>query len=261
MKKLIASTFVIALTLWAGDFWQSKPYTEWSDKDVDKMLHNSPWARQVTVSMGGSMPQNGGGSGKGQRGGGSMGESVGAGGTGGDMSSGGGAGGGRQRGGNSGGLDEMGGAGSQSVSVILSWETSAPIRQARARQKYGSEVATSPEAKKIVDQDPNVYVIAISGQMVRALAAGARGDAAKQSSPEELKTAIMEQTTLSAKGKDPIKANNVQMGRGEAFFFFPRTTAFTVDDKEVEFSTKVGQMPLKYKFHLKDMVMNGKLEL
>ncbi len=48
----------------------------------------------------------------------------------------------------------------------------------------------------------------------------------------------------------------------EVLFVFPRTTPFTVDDQEVEFATKLGRCrALKYKFKLKDMVYNGKLEM
>jgi hypothetical protein len=36
---------------------------------------------------------------------------------------------------------------------------------------------------------------------------------------------------------------------------------FTVEDREVEFITKLGASTLKYKFKLKDMVLNGKLDM
>src|SRR5260370_32345310 len=79
MKKLATSILLFAVSMWAADFWLSKPYTEWSDKDVDKMLHNSPWAKPVGISMGSSMP-SGGGRGQRGKGGGSMGDTGGAGG-------------------------------------------------------------------------------------------------------------------------------------------------------------------------------------
>jgi hypothetical protein len=44
-------------------------------------------------------------------------------------------------------------------------------------------------------------------------------------------------------------------------FLFPKTVAIDMDDKEVEFSTKLGQTIVKTKFKLKDMVFNGKLDL
>ncbi len=44
-------------------------------------------------------------------------------------------------------------------------------------------------------------------------------------------------------------------------FLFPRTANFTADDKEMEFSTKFGTTAIKHKFKLKDMVVNGKVEM
>jgi hypothetical protein len=78
-------------------------------------------------------------------------------------------------------------------------------------------------------------------------------------------------TTLTVKGKDPIVATDVifpppDAGRGaraaaDAHFLFPRKVAFSADDKEVEFETKFGKTVVKTKFTLKNMVVNGKLEL
>ncbi len=31
-------------------FWEKKPYTQWSEKDVRRMLENSPWSQQLTIS-------------------------------------------------------------------------------------------------------------------------------------------------------------------------------------------------------------------
>jgi hypothetical protein len=47
----------------------------------------------------------------------------------------------------------------------------------------------------------------------------------------------------------------------DLFFVFPKTPAFVLDDKEVEFSTKLGALVVKYKFRLKDMLFNGQLDL
>ena len=33
----------------AADFWEEKEFTSWSDKDVEKMMSNSPWAKPLTV--------------------------------------------------------------------------------------------------------------------------------------------------------------------------------------------------------------------
>jgi hypothetical protein len=67
------------------------------------------------------------------------------------------------------------------------------------------------------------------------------------------------------KGKDPIQASDVKTGgneqKGVVLFLFPKTAPFSLDDKDVEFSTKLGPILVKQKFHLKDMVFNGKLDL
>jgi hypothetical protein len=84
-------------------------------------------------------------------------------------------------------------------------------------------------------------------------------------SGDEMKAELLKNTTLSAKGKDPIVAADLQAGGNEqkaaVLFMFPKTTAIDADDKEVEFTTRIGPMVLKTKFKLKDMVFNGKLEL
>ena len=44
-------------------------------------------------------------------------------------------------------------------------------------------------------------------------------------------------------------------------FGFPRTDPITLDDKDVEFVTTLGTPEVKQKFKLKDLVVNGELEL
>src|SRR5262249_17938973 len=67
MRKLAAIVFSFAAGLWAADFWQSKPFTEWNEKEMRRMLENSPWARMVSVSMGDPRPMaSGGGGGRGR---------------------------------------------------------------------------------------------------------------------------------------------------------------------------------------------------
>ncbi len=47
----------------------------------------------------------------------------------------------------------------------------------------------------------------------------------------------------------------------DLYMLFPRDAAYTVDDKEVEFRTKIGKINIRRKFKFKDMVYNGKLEM
>ena len=38
LKKLPSILLLCAVSLWAANFWDTKPYTEWTDKEVDNML-------------------------------------------------------------------------------------------------------------------------------------------------------------------------------------------------------------------------------
>ncbi|MCU1334983.1 MAG: hypothetical protein JWO19_564 [Bryobacterales bacterium] len=245
LKKLSTLLFLCALCMWAADFWTTKPFTEWNEKEVTKILNDSPWVQKVTITTGGG----GSGGGFGDTGG------KGAGGRGG------GRGGGPQ--GDSvnsdPGIDGSGGggfgAGPSGVSVSLLWQTALPVRQALAKRRFGAEAGTSPEAKAALDRVDPFYVLTLIGMPGSALAA-AQGDK---------KVALVESTTLTVNGKPPLKATDVQIsgGRGTAAvsFLFPKTTTFTVEDKEMEFSSRFDKISVKKKFKLKDMVFNGKVEM
>jgi hypothetical protein len=239
MKNIILPLLVLAAGLWAADFWQSKPFTDWSDKEAQKIETNSPWSKQVSLSMAGGGGPDTGRARKGSSGGG------------GDLDSTLGSGGGSGAKSSPAQDSAMGGT---SLLITISWRTALPVREAVAKTKYGAEAATAPDAKKLMEEEQKYYGILVSG-----LPGGSgRGG-------ERMKEALLKNTTLSVKGKDPIQLADVQSGGNEqkpvVLFLFPRTAAISEDDKDVEFSTKLGQIVVKQKFHLKDMVFNGKLEL
>jgi hypothetical protein len=55
MRKAIlvssAVLIVAALVFAGGDPWKAKPYQQWDDKDVKKILEDSPWAKIVQVDI------------------------------------------------------------------------------------------------------------------------------------------------------------------------------------------------------------------
>ncbi|MBZ5606628.1 MAG: hypothetical protein LAP38_00080 [Acidobacteriia bacterium] len=256
MRKLVLLLFTVCL--FGADFWQSKPFAEWSDKEINKMLTGSPWARSVSISLSAMTPPGGGRGGRGGRGGG------GGGGFGGDDAAparpGGddlaGPGGGAP-GGNIASRGDIGGGGGQAVpslQLTVRWQSAMPMKQALVRRRFGAEAATSPDAKKFLD-DNAVYLIALAG-LPAAMA--------RFNSPE-IKSAMKEKTTLTAKDKPPLHPVDVGVGppgqQVEIFFVFPKTTEFTLDDKEIEFATSLGAIAVKQKFRLKDMLVNGTLQL
>jgi hypothetical protein len=225
MKKIAALLFLFTFCLMAADFWQ-KPYTEWADKDVQKMITNSPWAHTASVAMPG--PTGGAA----------------------DIVSGGGGGG---RGGGGGGADAPI-PGVRESEVVARWQSAMPIRQAFVRLKFGAEAGKSDDAQKILDREETSYELVLSGPMQPFL----RGK------PEDIPKNLSEVTSLSAKGKE-VKPTSIEVGKPgktmDILIAFPKSMPFTADDKDVEFSTKLGTATVKIKFHLKDMVYNGKLEM
>jgi hypothetical protein len=241
MKTFVPLFLVLTISLWAADFWQSKPFTEWNDKEVQKMETSSPWSKQVSIGMGEAGGSGRGGRGSRAGGGGSVGGddttvSTGAGGSGGGRS------------------EDIGALGGASLTITVSWRTALPVRQAVAKMKYPGDAISSPDAREIIEEEQKYYGILVSGLPGGA---GRGGD--------RMKDALMKNTTLSVKGKDPIQVADIQTGGNEQkpviLFLFPRGAALSVDDKDVEFSTRLGPLMVKQRFHLKDMVFNGKLEL
>ncbi len=52
MPKRIAailSVFLSVTLVWAGEAWKDKPYTDWNEKDVRRILSDSPWAKTIGV--------------------------------------------------------------------------------------------------------------------------------------------------------------------------------------------------------------------
>ena len=45
----VAGLFIAGITL-GEDFWIKKEYMQWSDDEVKKLMTNSPWAKDITIS-------------------------------------------------------------------------------------------------------------------------------------------------------------------------------------------------------------------
>src|SRR5262245_35863750 len=240
MRRLI-----LAVICWAGavvllaaaDVWESKPFMTWSDNEVRDVLTDSPWSRGVQVVMN-TLGRGGAGGieSEGGRGGG--------GGEGGDPEGGGGGGGGGgRRGGGLPGLPPQ-------LKLLVSWRSARPMKQALVRNVLGLGGIVSSNDREVLEREEDLYVISMSGLPARF------GQAVN---------AMPAQTFLRRNGKPPIQVLEVgdQQSNGEivVIFTFPKTDAIRLEDKEVEFVTKVNQFDVKRKFTLKDMVVTGKLEL
>lgn len=156
------------------------------------------------------------------------------------------------------------------VKATVRWETAAPVLQAGKRQW--------PEGVK------GNYLISVEGlPMMGGGGGGPRGSAPAQPQFQESKQGgpamdpqqrrrmmaerLKQSTRIERKGKDPIAPAQIEMGQGQSgraflLFLFPKTTQpIEAADKDVTFVTQFGPMTVKAKFALKDMTVNGQLEL
>ena len=123
-----------------------------------------------------------------------------------------------------------------------------------------------PDQQRQLSQDEPLYRLAVVGLPVR-------GRALPLGTIDEIKA----RTALKPARKDRILPETIRvlsapawmLGQsfkdGDQFvrveFLFPKTSAIALDDKEVEFSTKLGDVELTKKFKLADMMVRGQLAL
>ena len=216
---------VVGAALAAADFWDEKDFTTWSDKEVEKMLSDSPWSRKVTIAI---------------RGQGDRGSS--------DLFGGAGGGGGR-----SGGRDSFDvGARSSRMRLTVTWRSALPVKQATVRRKAGLDVPIPSADQQFLARHEPQYVVSVSGFP-------------KQFARLAQDPAVRTETVLERKNMDPISPDDIRIFRdGDSvmvMYFFPRTNAIALGDKDVEFVTTLAQTEVKKKFKLEDMVFAGQLAL
>jgi hypothetical protein len=248
---------------WAGlpawafaskDFWEAKPASDWTSDEIDRMLTKSPWAKDASTMSNGQ----GLGNGSGRSRGGGIGFPGGGGGIG---FPGGGVGfpggGGRQGGGYPGGGND---GGRERLTATVRWESALPIQEA-LRIGASDEKADADFEK--------YYVIALIGDLS---ASGARRRSSDNSDDDDDSRTrsdrrideLKESARLERKD-GPISLEKVEEGsrvgsRGPGvYFYFDRKADVSMDDKFVNFSTKLGRMDIKAKFTMKEMSYHGKL--
>jgi hypothetical protein len=265
MKKQVLTFGVGALALaaaaFAGDVWKDKPYETWDQKDVVKILYDSPWAQKIQMggAPGGPSMGGGGGRGGGANSVGSPGNGDGATNPGGASASGGRTVGGSEQpsyprtdkditGGDPGGTREMGGA----QDYLARWISSRTIREAFARSAE-LDGKSPDELKKAIAATPETYRIVLISRDLRAFqAAGA----------DALKQTIYLETKKSHEKIAPAKItfSSDPTGNRVAFILveFPKTTdkgvaALSTDEKGVDFVAEAGKLKLKFHFDLSKM--------
>ena len=218
--------------LLAADFWDEKEFTTWSDTEAQKILTDSPWAKQVRVPVGG--PSSGDGFSRG----------LGLGAVAPPPSAGGNSGRGR---GNA--FPES----PQRIVLTVSWRSALPIKQAFVRSQIGVDAEVRQVDQQFLDTAETAYVVAVIGLPEAFAQLAGR-------SPE-----LTAAASLKLDRPDPIVAESAEVLReGDsvvAIWRFPHSAAITLDDKDVEFIANLGPLQFKRKFKLEDMAFHGELVL
>jgi len=155
--------------------------------------------------------------------------------------------------------------------ALVTWTTALPMRQALVRQAVGLNGALNKDAEAFLSLNPNLYIVAlqISGTPTAASYAAAAQEVKKETflmrtdGRSPLEAQVVEGQALDKNGNvisGPVSAP-VEGGSTVFVFQFPKGLALTMVDREVEFVTKVGNLTIKKKFKMKDMVYKGELAL
>jgi hypothetical protein len=224
----------ITLTARATDPWKEKAPQDWDQKDVQKILTDSPWSRQFQF---GSAPDGGTGSATTAVGSAAH-PTVGSperiqpgapAGVSGDLSPG------------------MGPV----TKFTVSWHSSRTVREALLREKELSG-SLPDQARRDLAAKYDVYEISISGSNLSAFG---------KETPEDLKAHSYLMLKSSKEKIAPVKVviQKTPGGNPVAILFdFPQKTtagepAIAPSEKSVEFSARTGNLPLKVTFDISKM--------
>lgn len=241
---VVSLVFTGVLTTFPKDFWEERPFTEWTEQEAMKLISDSPWARSLSVlgsilgarqtvtTRSSELPNVATASG-----GRSSGEAMSTG-------------------------TAMGGkagiAPGDPVTVYVRWLSSVRMRQALGRLGRFRVKAPESETSTFADQRVEDYQIAVIAPIM-----GAFNDLTL----EEFKLRTFLTSRKDKSKKIPLKSYTAPRDRsdGVALFSFPRLldgkTAFGLEDQEVEFSAHGGMITLKASFKLAKMLKDGKPDL
>lgn len=225
--------FLVAALAWAGDPWREKSYTQWDERDVQRIVGNSPWARVVRVSAmwrdDRSAPRSPSGTGIPPA-------NV-------PIASGGEAG-------------EYGPppAGGESVNqtptaeFIVRWSSSLTMRQALVRASQLRGAAASEAMDKFLAEEPATYSIIILGPDMMPFRSAKESDL-KQKTYLRLKKSKQKIAPESAEIRRSPDGRQVI---GVLFQFAKRTASgepqIAADEKGVEFFCQIDGITLKTNF-------------
>lgn len=227
MRRLLTITLgawlIAGAALSAADFWEEQPFMAWSDKDVQKMLSDSPWAQQVRIAIGSlsedALPTAAQPSGPPEECGG----------------------------------EQFGGIQRHRLSVV--WTSALPVKQALVRQAVGLGAPVPAANQQILDQLEPLYAVTIFGIPPSLAVLGSMRDTLMA------ETELRRKDQEPIVPEDVRLFQNADDGMIRVIFLFPKTDLIALDDKDVELVTRLVESEVKKKFKLGDMVFQDQLEL
>ena len=177
---------VAAVAVVAADFWEETAFTAWSDKEVEKMLTDSPWAKQQRIVLGTlsetptqrqPLPRPGA-----SLGGPRAATVVLAGGA---------------------QFNRI-----RRVRVTVTWASALPIKQARLRQAIGRDAPVPPQARAALTQQDPLYAVTVSGLPpgFRELARMEDAIKAATSSSERTASRLSSRTSISSRTRETTRS-------------------------------------------------------
>jgi hypothetical protein len=242
-KTSLTATVILAVVAiaWAGgDPWKTKPVDQWTDKDVQEILQNSPWSKPNVQAQGAWRPD-----GATQASG-----STGIAGSKSDTAHISGGANPEQNGGSE--KADAAAAGQATYSIF--WWSSRTIRAASMRRAVLKGSMTEADAEKTLANIPDDYMVLVQGTNMQIFQH--RGEPA-------FEKAAYIQLKKTKQKVYPTKVNFLKGSDGEsvtgAVFYFPRKGAdgeptIAPDEKEIDFYLQMAEAKLITYFDPRKMV-------
>lgn len=225
--KVSLAVLAVAALAWASNPWEGKPYQQWTKKDVQNVLYNSPWVKMTRVIVTWAQPSSnenemGEGRGRGRRGG-SMGESH------------------------------------KQDAVMARWVSAKVIREALVRERILGGQMTQADADKAVAQEIPIYELVLFGQDMSPLSKMSNADVAKVAVLKMKKSKMQVNATEAKIERD---AN----GKVTAVLFaFPKTVngkpVIGPEETSFDFDLKAGKLNVGFRFDPRKMTTKDGLDM
>jgi len=176
-------------------------------------------------------------------------------------------GGGNRRGGGGGTRGDDRRPNTETVNVVVRWDSALPIQHALLRQTGRTADDPKPDATAI---PPDTYVIAVMGlTLPRSDAYGDDQDTSddakdRAKAQDRMREQLLDAGQLIVRGRT-VAADDVHLeGRNGSIamrFIFPKSAGISTEEKDVTFTFASRGVKLEHKFHLPDMIYLGKLAI